>query len=236
MSIYEKNILEMFNYYNREILKDEENLIDNNNKENIINNIKSLNGDNSINYNFSLDNLNNPVNLGIKNNLKEKDNSKEMMLEINEQIQNLNKNNCLSISNNQLKPFANTFPPNILSNIQNNNILSTNNLLDLSQNQSQNIPILIKNDKNCNIQGNQFEDFQTDFPINYINNFNQNKFFIQNEYEFYLMQKISYYNTLLLNTIKSNQKINENILLLLGYNSKINQTNESVKYNNNSYN
>ena len=236
MSIYEKNILEMFNYYNREILKDEENLIDNNNKENIINNIKSLNGDNSINYNFSLDNLNNPVNLGIKNNLIEKDNSKEMMLEINEQIQNLNKNNCLSISNNQLKPFTNAFPPNILSNIQNNNILSTNNLLDLSQNQSQNIPILIKNDKNCNIQGNQFEDFQTDFPINYINNFNQNKFFIQNEYEFYLMQKISYYNTLLLNTIKSNQKINENILLLLGYNSKINQTNESVKYNNNSYN
>ena len=237
MSIYEKNILEMFNYYNREILKDEENLIDNNNKENIINNIKSLNGcDNSINYNFNLDNLNNPVNLGIKNNVIEKDNSKEMMLEINEQIQNLNKNNCLSISNNQLKPFTNAFPPNILANIQNNNILSTNNLLDLSQNQNQNIPILIKNDKNCNIQGNQFEDFQTDFPINYMNNFNQNKFFIQNEYEFYLMQKISYYNTLLLNTIKSNQKINENILLLLGYNSKINQTNESVKYNNNSYN
>ena len=62
-----------------------------------------------------------------------------------------------------------------------------------------------------------------------MNNFNQNKYFIQNEYEFYLMQKISYYNTLLLNTIKSNQKINENILLLLGYNSKINQTGENLK-------
>ena len=56
-----------------------------------------------------------------------------------------------------------------------------------------------------------------------MNNFNQNKYFIQNEYEFFLMQKISYYNTLLFNTKKSNKKINENILLLLGYNSKKSQ-------------
>ena len=221
MSIYEKNILEMFNYYNREILRDEENLIENNSNENQINNIKPFkNYENSINYNLKLDSLNNPVNLEIKKNLVEKDNNKDMMLELNEQIQNLNKNNNLLVSNNQLKPFTITFPQNISSNIQNNNNLSTNN---------QNIPILIKNENNFNIQGNQFKDFQINFPINYMNNFNQNKFFIQNEYEFYLMQKISYYNTLLLNTIKSNQKINENILLLLGYNSKINQTDENLK-------
>ena len=67
-----------------------------------------------------------------------------------------------------------------------------------------------------------------------MNNFNQNKYFIQNEYEFFLMQKISYYNTLLLNTIKSNQKINENILLLLGYNSKISQNKNLKNKNNNS--
>ena len=221
MSIYEKNILEMFNYYNREILRDEENLIENNSNENQINNIKPFkNYENSINYNLKLDSLNNPVNLEIKKNLVEKDNNKDMMLELNEQIQNLNKNNNLLVSNNQLKPFTITFPQNISSNIQNNNNLSTNN---------QNIPILINNENNFNIQGNQFKDFQINFPINYMNNFNQNKFFIQNEYEFYLMQKISYYNTLLLNTIKSNQKINENILLLLGYNSKINQTDENLK-------
>ena len=214
ISIYEKNILEMFNYYNREILKDEELLTDNNNNENKITNIKPFNNyDNSINHNLNLDTLNNPVNLEIKNNLNEKDNNKDMMLEINEKILNLNKNNNLLVSNNQIKPFAIGFPPNIINN---NNLSTNNNILELSQNQNQNIPILIKNDNNFNIQGNnQFKGFQTDFPIKYMNNFNQNKYFIQNEYEFYLMQKISYYNTLLLNTIKSNQKINENIFSVI---------------------
>ena len=150
-----------------------------------------------------------------------------MILDINDQILNLNKNNNLLNSNNQIKPFPIGFPPNIINN---NNLSTNNNILELSQNQNHNIPLLLKKDNNFNIQGNnQFKDFQTDFPINYMNNFNQNKYFIQNEYEFYLMQKISYYNTLLLNTIKSNQKINENILLLLGYNSKINQTDENLK-------
>ena len=228
MSIYEKNILEMFNYYNREILREEEPLIDSNNNENQVTNIKPFNNyDNSINYNLNLNTLNNTANLEIKNNLIEKENNKDMMLDINEQILNLNKNNNLLNSNNQIKPFPIGFPPNIINN---NNLSTNNNILELSQNQNQNIPLLLKNDNNFNIQGNnQFKDFQTDFPINYMNNFNQNKYFIQNEYEFYLMQKISYYNTLLLNTIKSNQKINENILLLLGYNSKINQTDENLK-------
>ena len=228
MSIYEKNILEMFNYYNREILREEEPLIDINNNENQVTNIKPFNNyDNSLNYNLNLNTLNNTANLEIKNNLIEKENNKDMMLDINEQILNLNKNNNLLNSNNQIKPFPIGFPPNIINN---NNLSTNNNILELSQNQNQNIPILIKNDNNFNIQGNnQFQDFQIDFPINYMNNFNQNKYFIQNEYEFYLMQKISYYNTLLLNTIKSNQKINENILLLLGYNSKINQTDENWK-------
>ena len=228
MSIYEKNILEMFNYYNREILREEEPLIDSNNNENQVTNIKPFNNyDNSLNYNLNLNTLNNTANLEIKNNLIEKENNKDMILDINEQILNLNKNNNLLNSNNQIKPFPIGFPPNIINN---NNLSTNNNILELSQNQNQNIPLLLKNDNNFNIQGNiQFKDFQTDFPINYMNNFNQNKYFIQNEYEFYLMQKISYYNTLLLNTIKSNQKINENILLLLGYNSKINQTDENLK-------
>ena len=228
MSIYEKNILEMFNYYNREILREEEPLIDSNNNENQVTNIKPFNNyDNSLNYNLNLNTLNNTANLEIKNNLIEKENNKDMMLDINEQILNLNKNNNLLNSNNQIKPFPIGFPPNIINN---NNLSTNNNILELSKNQNQNIPLLLKNDNNFNIQGNnQFKDFQTDFPINYMNNFNQNKYFIQNEYEFYLMQKISYYNTLLLNTIKSNQKINENILLLLGYNSKINQTDENLK-------
>ena len=228
MSIYEKNILEMFNYYNREILREEEPLIDSNNNENQVTNIKPFNNyDNSLNYNLNLNTLNNTANLEIKNNLIEKENNKDMMLDINEQILNLNKNNNLLNSNNQIKPFPIGFPPNIINN---NNLSTNNNILELSQNQNQNIPLLLKNDNNFNVQGNiQFKDFQTDFPINYMNNFNQNKYFIQNEYEFYLMQKISYYNTLLLNTIKSNQKINENILLLLGYNSKINQTDENLK-------
>ena len=228
MSIYEKNILEMFNYYNREILREEEPLIDSNNNENQVTNIKPFNNyDNSINYNLNLNTLNNTANLEIKNNLIEKENNKDMLLDINEQILNLNKNNNLLNSNNQIKPFPIGFPPNIINN---NNLSTNNNILELSQNQNQNIPLLLKKDNNFNIQGNnQFKDFQTDFPINYMNNFNQNKYFIQNEYEFYLMQKISYYNTLLLNTIKSNQKINENILLLLGYNSKINQIDENLK-------
>ena len=53
MSIYEKNILEMFNYYNREILREEEPLIDINNNENQVTNIKPFNNyDNSLNYNL----------------------------------------------------------------------------------------------------------------------------------------------------------------------------------------
>ena len=69
-------------------------------------------------------------------------------------------------------------------------------------------------------------------PPNFIN---QNKFFIQNEYEFYLMQKISYFNSLLLNYIKTNQKINENILMLLGYdsNKNININNPNINNENN---
>ena len=44
------------------------------------------------------------------------------------------------------------------------------------------------------------------------------------------MQKISYYNSLLLNSIKSNQKLNENILIYLGFNPKenINNINNTV--------
>lgn len=51
------------------------------------------------------------------------------------------------------------------------------------------------------------------------------------------MQKISYYNNLLLNYIKSNQKINQNILIFLGFNPKENDAsvnNNNIENNNKS--
>lgn len=218
MSIYEKNILEMFNYYNREVIQDDK-IMDSNNINNIqldnltgfanftnpanINNININLPQNSINLN----NLSNSINLDKNGNILDKDN-KDNTFDFNEKIKDLK-------GNNFLLTLPNLFPSNILPNVQNNNNLkSTSPLLQsLLSNSNNSFFNLI----NYNIPN---------MPINFIN---QNKFFIQNEYEFYLMQKISYFNSLLLNYIKTNQKINENILMLLGYDSNkdinINDTN-----------
>jgi SHAQKYF class myb-like DNA-binding protein len=219
MSIYEKNILEMFNYYNREVIHDEKNI---ENKNNINNNqFKGIsefeNFNNSANANnisinlpqnhFNIDNLNNSINFDNNINLLEKDYKNDII------------NNNFLFSINQSKSLQNSFPPNILINIQNNNNIKPLSSLSPST--------LIQN---SNDSCNNLYDYN--IPINYINY--QNKLLLQNDYELYLMQNISYYNSLLLNYIKSNQKINENILFLLGYNSNKNINSTVNNYNINS--
>ena len=233
MSIYEKNIFEMFNYYNREVLQDEQNNIDK--STNVQNNNENTNKefhDNNKDINANLNNLNCIDNLSLNKSIssilgKDKKNEKESLTE-NVNFLNQNNYNMFLSPNTTLNPFKNSFPNFFTDDIKSNNIYFSKN----SNFNNVNNPLYIKNNNAINIQGgDQFVDLKYELPINYMNNFNQNKYFIQNEYEFYLMQKISYYNTLLLNTIKSNQKINENILLLLGYNSKrnINENNVNNK-------
>ena len=221
MSIYEKNILEMFNYYNREVLKDETTPGSDNNEEQI-KNIQLYNNYNIPSNNnkfdqtsFNINNLNNVSNIDINKNIIEKENTIEKNFDTNE---NLQTNNNFSYSVNQLQSFPMLLSPSIMQNMQNNNSLEPTDISSLPQNPNINMNNYLFNYNNLNSQNSQTKQF-----INYYtSNINQNKYLIQNEYEFYLMNKISYYNTILLNTIKTNQKINENILLLLGYNSNNN--------------
>lgn len=217
MSIYEKNILEMFNYYNREVIHDENNKENKNNIDN--NQFKSIsefgNFDNSANVNnvgikipqnhVNINKLNNSINFDNNINLLEKDYKNDL------------KNNNIVLSINQFKSLPNAFPPNILPTIQNNiSLKPVNSLL---------LPTLRQN-------SNNLYDYKA--PINDINY--QNNLLIQNDYELNLMQNISYNNSLLLNYIKLNQRINENILVLLGYNSNknvnINCCNININNNN----
>lgn len=238
MSIYEKNIFEMFNYYNREIITDEQNNLNAYNNTDLQNKIDIGNKDFHVNNNDINDNLNtlnnndNPVTKESINNILEnkKKNKKESSTEKVNSLNSKN-NDVLLSSNNHLNSFPNHFPnifPNDIktnSNIYFNKIEKPNNL---------NNPLYINNNSILNKkERSQFIDFNSDILFNFMNNFNQNRYFIQNEYEFYLMQKISYYNTLLLNTIKSNQQKNENILLFLGYNSKLYPKDNFVETNNN---
>ena len=212
MSIYEKNILEMFNYYNREVIHDENNTENKNNIDN--NQIKRIsefgNFDNSANVNnvgikipqnhVNIDKLNNSINFDNNINLLEKDYNNDL------------KNNNIVLSINQFKSLPYSFSPNILPTEQNNICLKPVNSLLL--------PALIHNSNNSY---NNLYDYNTPINLNYFNY--QNNLLIQNDYELNLMQNISYYNSLLLNYIKLNQKINENILVLLGYNSNKNVNN-----------
>lgn len=238
MSIYEKNILEMFNYYNREIITDEQNNLNTDNiiySQNIIDNGKKDFHVNNNDINNNLNILNNNDNLVTKesiNNILEKGN-KSKKESLTEKVNSLNsKNNDVLLSSNQ---HLNSFPipfPNILPNDIKTN--SNTYFPEIPKPSNLNNPMYINNNNILNMkERKQFIDFNSDIPLNFMNNFNQNRYFIQNEYEFYLMQKISYYNTLLLNTIKSNQQKNENILLLLGYNSKLNPKDNFVETNNN---
>jgi hypothetical protein len=235
MSIYEKNILEMFNYYNREVLKDETTPGSDNNEEQI-KNIQLYNNYNIPSNNnkfdqtsFNINNLNNVSNIDINKNIIEKENTIEKNFDTNE---NLQTNNNFSYSVNQLQSFPMVLPPNIIQNIQNSNSLEPTDISSLAQNPNINMNNYLFNYNNLNSQNSQTKQF-----INYYtNNINQNKYLIQNEYEFYLMNKISYYNTILLNTIKTNQKINENILLLLGYNSNNNINANIINKSNINYN
>ena len=235
MSIYEKNILEMFNYYNREVLKDETTPGSDNNEEQI-KNIQLYNNYNIPSNNnkfdqtsFNINNLNNVRNIDINKNIIEKENTIEKNFDTNE---NLQTNNNFSYSVNQLQSFPMVLSPNIIQNMQNNNSLEPTDISSLPQNPNINMNNYLFNYNNLNSQNSQTKQF-----INYYtNNINQNKYLIQNEYEFYLMNKISYYNTILLNTIKTNQKINENILLLLGYNSNNNINANIINKSNINYN
>jgi SHAQKYF class myb-like DNA-binding protein len=238
MSIYEKNILEMFNYYNREIITDEQNNLNTDNiiySQNIIDNGKKDFHVNNNDINNNLNILNNNDNLVTKesiNNILEKGN-KSKKESLTEKVNSLNsKNNDVLLSSNQhLNSFSIPFP-----NILPNDIKTNSNTYfpKIPKSNNLNNPLYINNNNILNMQERkQFIDYNSDIPLNFMNNFNQNRYFIHNEYEFYLMQKISYYNTLLLNTIKSNQQKNENILLLLGYNSKLNPKDNFVETNNN---
>ncbi len=235
MSIYEKNILEMFNYYNREVLKDETTPGSDNNEEQI-KNIQLYNNYNIPSNNnkfdqtsFNINNLNNVSNIDINKNIIEKENTIEKNFDTNE---NLQTNNNFSYSVNQLQSFPMVLSPNIIQNMQNNNSLEPTDISSLPQNPNINMNNYLFNYNNLNSQNSQTKQF-----INYYtSNINQNKYLIQNEYEFYLMNKISYYNTILLNTIKTNQKINENILLLLGYNSNNNINANIINKSNINYN
>ena len=237
MSIYEKNILEMFNYYNREILKDGNNTVNDNNEEKI-NNIQLKNSFNESSNNnikfpqnsFNINTLTNFGNLEASKNLISKDNKIGNKIDINENI-----NNNLSFSLNQFKTLPFSLPSYFLQNIQNNNPLKPIDIFDISS-LSQNPNNVISNFNNLNSQRKQL-DLNYELNTNYMNNINLNQYFIQNEYEFYLMNKIAYYNNLLLNSIKTNQKINENFLLLFGYNSNNNNNlNDNIINNNNNYN
>ena len=233
MSIYEKNILEMFNYYNRELIQDDKYYSNNNSQCNNLPGFKDYNSMSPIP--IYVNNVNNSVQGDLDNNLIEKDIKNEISLKTNENLKDLkNDDNFLSSLNNynsSINPFCpKTF--DIFSTAQNGIKPNTNNTLSF----------FLQNPNNQNIYNQLLNSFN--YPIkkldlNYpqsissVNDFNQNKYLIQNEYEFHLMQKISYYNNLLLNYIKSNQKINQNILVFLGFDPKENGTNVNNIENNN---
>ena len=233
MSIYEKNILEMFNYYNRELIQDDKYYSNNNNQCINIPGFKDYNSMNPIPIYSS--NLNNSVQGDLNNNLIEKEIKNENSLKTNENLKDLkNDDNFLSSFNNY-NSSINLYSPktfDIFSTIQNGIKPNTNNSLSF----------FLQNPNNQNLYNQLLNSFN--YPIKKIdlnypqsissaNDFNQNKYLIQNEYEFHLMHKISYYNNLLLNYIKSNQKINQNILVFLGFNPKENGTNVNNIENNN---
>ena len=233
MSIYEKNILEMFNYYNRELIQDDKYYSNNNSQCINIPGFKDYNSMSPIPIYAS--NVNNSVQGDLNNNLIEKEIKNENSLKTNENLKDLkNDDNFLSPFNNY-NFSINLFSPktfDILPTIQNGVKPNTNNTLSffLHNPNNQNLYNQLLNSFNYPIK-----KLDLNYPqsISSANDFNQNKYLIQNEYEFHLMQKISYYNNLLLNYIKSNQKINQNILVFLGFNPKENDTNVNNIENNN---
>ena len=219
ISIYEKNILEMFNYYNREMLNDTP--VNENNEEKINNHLnnsicessnKTMISQNPLNINS----LNILGNLEDDKKLISKNNNLEKNVDINEYLK---KNSLFPL--NQLKNVS--FPSSFLQNNQKENYIKPIDIFD--------IPSLSQNPKNFmyNINSLNSQKKQLDLNNELNNNNILNQYFI-NDYELYLMHKISYYNNLLLNTIKTNQNINEKLLLLFGYNSD-NKKNHNLNEN-----
>jgi len=231
MSIYEKNILEMFNYYNRELIQDDKYYANNDSQ------CVNMPGFKEYNSMSSLPIYANHMNNSVQGDLVEKEIKNENSSKMNENLYNLkNDDNFLSSINNY-NSSLNSFCPktfDILSNVQNG----------LKPNDNNSLSFFLQNSNNQNFYSQLLNSFNypikkldLNYPqsINSVNDFNQSKYLIQNEYEFHLMHKISYYNSLLLNYIKSNQKINQNILIFLGFNPKDNSTNvNNIESNNKS--
>ena len=141
MSIYEKNILEMFNYYNREVIIDDNSST--NNTEDKSKNIQLFNkldasSNNNIQFPTNSININKLNNIGIIDN---NTNIKEKLENINE---NMKVNNIIPFSlNTSLLPIF----PNILQNIQSNNNLKPclKQCILPSSLQNPNIPFILNN-------------------------------------------------------------------------------------------
>lgn len=232
MSIYEKNILEMFNYYNRELIQDDKYYANNDSQCVNMSGFKEYNSMSSLP--IYANHMNNSAQGDLNSNLVEKEIKNENSSKINENLKN--DDNFLSSINNY-NSSLNSFCPktfDILSNAQNG----------IKPNDNDSLSFFLQNSNNQNFYNqllNSFnypiKKFDLNYPqsINSVNDFNQSKYLIQNEYEFHLMHKISYYNSLLLNYIKSNQKLNQNILIFLGFNPKDNSTNvNNIESNNKS--
>ena len=226
----------MFNYYNRELIQDDKYYSNNNNQNINMPGFKDFNSMSPIPLYGN--NLNNSVQSDLNNNLVDKNIKNENEIKPNENLEDLkNNDNFLSSINNYNSSINSFYPKNFdfLSSVQNSIKPNTNNTLSF----------FLQNQNNQNFYNQLFNSFNypikkldLNYPqsINSVNDFNQNKYLIQNEYEFHLMQKISYYNNLLLNYIKSNQKINQNILIFLGFNPKENGVNNNNIENNNKSN
>ena len=232
MSIYEKNILEMFNYYNRELIQDDKYYANNDSQCVNMSGFKEYNSMSSLP--IYANHMNNSAQGDLNSNLVEKEIKNENSSKINENLKN--DDNFLSSINNY-NSSLNSFCPktfDILSNVQNG----------LKPNDNNSLSFFLQNSNNQNFYSQLLNSFNypikkldLNYPqsINSVNDFNQSKYLIQNEYEFHLMHKISYYNSLLLNYIKSNQKLNQNILIFLGFNPKDNSTNvNNIESNNKS--
>ena len=87
MSIYEKNILEMFNYYNRELIQDDKYYSNNNNQNINMPGFKDFNSMSPIPLYGN--NLNNSVQSDLNNNLVDKNIKNENEIKPNENLEDL---------------------------------------------------------------------------------------------------------------------------------------------------
>ena len=163
MDIYEKNIFEMFNYYNREIINEDSENQEQNTKENKNNNISNNN---------PMDFINNNVNINPEINSNEKiTNNKDRL--INDLI-----NFLLLKQKNQLEgnKISNNFPFDNLNLCNNYDIIKKHNLELFNNNFITNNPInYLHNFNNPKFFSNEINNNNFNYNIyNNINYFNRN--------------------------------------------------------------